>query len=86
MNIPATKAGISQSRDTNFRLHNATQDLPLLEALRLFSSKHTNPTKPILEQKHADENLDVPCLKHLMTMTLNFKGGHKVRGIGRTLR
>ena len=32
-NIPPTKAGISQSRDTNFRLHNTTRDLPLSEGI-----------------------------------------------------
>jgi hypothetical protein len=33
MDIPPTKAGISHSRETNFKLHDITQNLPLLEGI-----------------------------------------------------
>jgi hypothetical protein len=52
----------------------------------LFSFKQSNPTKPIFEGNHPDQNSDVPSLKPLMTMILNFKGEYEVRGIERRLR
>jgi hypothetical protein len=86
MNIPPTKAGNFQSVDTNCRLHNTTQDLPLLEGIAPVVVQANKSNQTNFRTKTPRPKFKCYCLKHLMTLILNFKGGYEVRGIGRRLR
>jgi hypothetical protein len=63
VNIPPIKPGVTQSRDTKFRLYSTIQNLPLLDGAGCLLLKETDSAKPILEQKHPKQNSDVSSLK-----------------------